>query len=142
MPRKLPRETPPTTAFGPVLDAPLPPDLVHLVRMIARQAAREAFEVYKSALSDHGVVPTCGRREKARHGPRAKAESISSSSASDEEFLSVRQAAKRLNVSEKKIRRMIQAGELRAHRFGKLFRIRQLDLIPPYAVDPPVADDE
>ena len=148
MSRKRARGNPTTTrspAFVSVDDglAPLleiPPfssDLIRLVRMIARQAAQEAFEVVKCALDERGIGSAHGCQEEAQGRSSGKAGRRHSSPVSDEKCLSVRQAAARLNVSEKKIRRMIEAGELRAHRLGKLFRIREPDLLPPLSVHRP-----
>lgn len=42
--------------------------------------------------------------------------------------LSVRDVADRIRMSEKSVRRFIEAGELRAHRFGAAIRISEDDL--------------
>jgi excisionase family DNA binding protein len=109
--------------------------------MIARQAAQEAFEVFKSSLQAQGVGPAC--ECSVEHESHGKAERGCSSPVLDERFLSVREAATRLNVSEKTVRRKIQVGDLPARRFGKLLRIRERDLILRLSVGRlEVADDK
>ena len=45
-----------------------------------------------------------------------------------ERAISVQRLAEQLNVSVRTARRMIQAGELRAHRIGRLWRVFEVDL--------------
>jgi excisionase family DNA binding protein len=151
MPRKRTREAPPTARspasvhfarhdFDALTESsPQAHSLTQLVRMIARQAAQEAFEVFKSALEARGVRPA--RECSVEHESHRKAERGCSSPVSDERFLSVREAATRLDVSEKTVRRKIQAGDLPARRFGKLLRIRERDLLLRLSVDRPEAAD-
>jgi excisionase family DNA binding protein len=139
MPRKRTYDAPPTTrcpasvhfasdGFDALTESsPQAHSLTQLVRMIARQAAQEAFEVFKSSLQAQGVGPAC--ECSVEHESHGKAERGCSSPVLDERFLSVREAATRLNVSEKTVRRKIQVGDLPARRFGKLLRIRERDLI-------------
>jgi len=46
----------------------------------------------------------------------------------NEQALSVSQLAKRLYVCERTARRIIESGELRAHRIGRQWRVFELDL--------------
>ena len=48
---------------------------------------------------------------------------------SPERFWTTRQIAERWLVSARTVRRLIEAGELRAHRMGKQIRIRLADLL-------------
>ena len=43
-------------------------------------------------------------------------------------FISVKQYAKRMQVSEKMVRRMLERGELRSKRVGRLIRIPESEL--------------
>jgi hypothetical protein len=120
MPRKRTYDAPPTTrcpasvhfasdGFDALTESsPQARSLTQLVRMIAQQAAQEAFEVFKSSLQAQGVGPAC--ECSVEHESHGKAERGCSSPVLDERFLSVREAATRLNVSEKTVRRKIQVG--------------------------------
>jgi excisionase family DNA binding protein len=44
-------------------------------------------------------------------------------------FLDTKDVARQLGVSEKSVRRWIERGELKVHRFGRSIRIAQDDLI-------------
>ena len=46
----------------------------------------------------------------------------------DYQALSVSRLAKRLHVSERTVRRIIDSGELKAHRVGRQWRVFDLDL--------------
>lgn len=141
MPKKRSGESPPTTCFLAALNAgsdgldTLSENSAHanaltaLVSVIARQAVKEALEVYRGVLEAQVVAQTSEGSEKSQHEARAKADRGRSSSSPDDRFLSVRDAAARLNVSEKTIRRKIEAGDLPARRFGRLLRICEGDLV-------------
>jgi excisionase family DNA binding protein len=96
--------------------------LTRLVRLIARQAAREALKAFADGLetsaSHPGAAsdPPSPRGNKRREGDPA------------ERCLSVAEVADRLGVSEKWVRRKIAGGELRAHRVGRLLRIGERGL--------------
>jgi excisionase family DNA binding protein len=45
----------------------------------------------------------------------------------DEPALSLQALAKRLNVSEKTVRRIVETGKLRAHRIGRQIRVFEAD---------------
>ncbi len=47
----------------------------------------------------------------------------------DQPFLTVKGVAQRLQLSEKTVRRRIDEGMLRVHRFGRAIRIAEEDLI-------------
>lgn len=46
----------------------------------------------------------------------------------DQSFLTIKQVAERLHLSEKTIRRLITRGDLMAHQFGTQYRISEADL--------------
>ncbi len=46
----------------------------------------------------------------------------------DQPFLTVKGVAQRLQLSEKSVRRLIDEGMLRVHRFGRAIRIAEEDL--------------
>jgi excisionase family DNA binding protein len=98
-------------------------DLTRLVRIIARQAAQEAFAVFRNALEASG--DQCGRPLDLP----TRLEAAESRSEPGERYLSVAEVAKRLDVSEKTVRRKITSGELPAHRVGKLIRIGERSLL-------------
>ena len=144
MPKKRSCVMPPTTCFLAALNAgsdgldalsknsALANHLLSLLKVFARKAAQEEFEVFiKGTLETDGVEQTSEGSEKAQPKERAKAERGRLSSAPDDRLLSVREAAARLKVSEKTIRRKIESGDLSARRFGKLLRICERDLFPP-----------
>lgn len=99
-------------------------DLTLLVKMIAREAAREALSAFTEALT----VPTCPGV--APRGPMIQKEARTAEESdagkpigSDERYFSVAQVAVRLAVSQKWVRRRIASGELPALRAGKLVRV-------------------
>jgi excisionase family DNA binding protein len=100
-------------------------DLTRLVRLIARQAAQEAFTLFKDALEAslapaRAPVDVPHRNEKAQEGSDASARSSADPA---EQLLSVAEVARRLGISTKTVRRMIERRELPVHRIGKLLRI-------------------
>jgi excisionase family DNA binding protein len=106
-------------------DAPGKDELSRLVKAIARQAAREAFRAFMEALesgASHGATPSDASTdpEQAPQGTVARADPAFEP---EERFLSVAEVAKRLGVSEKWVRRKIAAGDLPAHRVGRLLRV-------------------
>ena len=105
-------------------------DLTRLVRVIAREAAREAFKAFTEALN--GPVGPSGPLSDPSIPRRSPAEGTTSDASqtngSSERFLSVAQVADRLGLSEKSVRRKIARGELAAHRVGKLLRVRECGL--------------
>jgi excisionase family DNA binding protein len=105
-------------------------DLKRLVRLIARQAAQEAFAQFKAdleALVAQANAPSGPAGRTSGAADELPGTSLQSSSP-DERYISVREAAKRLDVSEKTVRRKIAAGELPAHRVGRLIRIAERGL--------------
>jgi excisionase family DNA binding protein len=100
-------------------------DLTRLVRVIARQAAQEAFNLFRDALET-----PLARARPASDPQQAAAREVTADKApeSGERFLSIAEVAKRLGVSVKTVRRKIGSGELPAHRVGKLLRIGERSL--------------
>lgn len=101
---------------------------VRLVRMIARQAAQEAFEVFKDTLEASRAPAKPLSDPQRRLEAADETASTLCSARPDERFLGVAGVAKRLDVSQKTVRRKIAAGELPALRVGKLLRISERDL--------------
>jgi excisionase family DNA binding protein len=105
-------------------------DLKRLVRLIARQAAQEAFDLFRDALE------TCQTQAGPPADPLAQHEASAENTAdqalqlakSGERFLSVAEVAVRLDVSEKTVRRKIHSGDLPAHHVGKLLRVSEREL--------------
>jgi excisionase family DNA binding protein len=98
-------------------------DLTRLIRMIARQAAREAFEVFREAFDAPAVEdPAPSNLEHAQKGHAGKEFAPPEPG---EQFLSVAEVAKRLGVAEKTVRRRIAIGDLPAHRVGKFIRVSE-----------------
>ena len=108
----------------PAAEASGEDDLTRLIRTIARQAAREAFSVFRDALDARAVkdLPLLDR-SKLEHGHEGHAECAPAEPG--ERFLSVAEVAKRLGVSEKTVRRKIASDDLPAHRVGKLLRVSE-----------------
>jgi excisionase family DNA binding protein len=111
-------------------DGPAKDELSRLVKAIARQAAREAFRAFTEALdsrASHAATPSDASMhlEQAPQATAAKADPLFEP---EERFLSVAQVAKRLGVSEKWVRRKIAAGDLPAHRVGRLLRVGERTL--------------
>jgi excisionase family DNA binding protein len=105
-------------------------DLTRLVRIIARQAAQEAFAVFKDALDARAVSdPPLPGPSNLEHSPGGHAGNECAPHESVERFLSVAEVAKRLDVSEKTVRRKIAVGDWPAHRVGKLVRVSERVLI-------------
>jgi excisionase family DNA binding protein len=101
-------------------------DFTRLVRVIARQAAKEGFNVFRDGLETRSIQvgPPCNPPEL-----KIRAENTATktrrSPEPGERFLSVAEVAMRLGVSGKTVRRMIQRGDLRAHRIGRLVRVSE-----------------
>jgi excisionase family DNA binding protein len=99
-------------------------DLTRLVRLIARQAAQEAFAVFKDALETSIAQAKAASDAHAQEAAaEVRADKALQSPESGERFLSVAEVAVRLDVSEKTVRRMIDREELAAIRVGSQLRI-------------------
>jgi excisionase family DNA binding protein len=109
---------------GPAAQASGEDSLTRLIRIIARQAAREAFSVFREALDAEAVRPLPmlhpTNREHPQEVPVGKEWAPPEPG---ERFLSVAEAATRLGVSEKTVRRKIASEDWPAHRVGKLLRV-------------------
>ena len=105
-------------------------DLRRLVQLIARQAAQEAFAQFKGDFEALAVQARTASDPPSPTGGAAgePARKPFQSPAPGERFLSVAEVAKRLDVSEKTVRRKIACGELPAHRVGKLIRVSESGL--------------
>jgi excisionase family DNA binding protein len=104
-------------------------DLTRLIRTIARQAAREAFNLVRDAF-ETPLAPAgspCGPPELEKR-PDNTATKTNASPEPGERFLSVAEVAVRLDVSPKTVRRMIDRGDLPAHRIGRLVRVGERSL--------------
>jgi excisionase family DNA binding protein len=113
----------------PTADARGEDDLTRLVRLIARQAAKEAFKVFTDAFETRSIqvgLPSNPPELKIR--PEKTATKTDPSLEPGERFLSVAEVAVRLGVSGKTVRRMIERGDLRAHRVGRLVRVAERSL--------------
>jgi excisionase family DNA binding protein len=99
-------------------------DFTRLVRVIARQAAQQAFGAFRDALETR--LPS--------NPPDLENRSENTVTKTDpppepgERFLSVAAVAATLGVSGKTVRRMIKTGDLRAHRVGRLVRVAERSL--------------
>jgi excisionase family DNA binding protein len=119
-------------SFGekvPTANASGEDDFTRLVRVIARQAAKEAFKVFRDALETRSVqlgLPSNPAELETR--PENTAEKTGPSTEPGERFLSVAEVAATLGVSGKTVRRMIKRGDLRAHRVGRLVRVAERSL--------------
>lgn len=101
-------------------------DLTRLIRIIARQAAREAFSVFRDALDARGFSdPSLLDPSKLEHGQKGLAGIERGPPDPGDRFLSVAEVAERLGVAEKTVRRKIAANDLAAHRVGKLIRVSE-----------------
>jgi excisionase family DNA binding protein len=105
-------------------------DLTRLVRLIARQAAQEAFNLFRDALetSVARARPASDAHAQQEAAAEVTADKALQSPESGERFLSVAEVAVRLDVSEKTVRRKIASGDLPARRVGTLLRIGERDL--------------
>jgi excisionase family DNA binding protein len=113
----------------PTTDASGEDDFTRLVRAIARQAAKEAFSLFRDALearSLQGGLPC--NPTKLEIWPENTATQTDPSPQQAGRFLSIAEVAVRLDVSEKTVRRMIERGDLRAHRVGRLIRVAERSL--------------
>ena len=75
---------------------------------------------------DAGASPSCLAR--ARRGAAMPRSNSPGPERDHSQLLDVPAVARRLNVSEKTVRRLIARGELRAHRIGRLLRISEEEL--------------
>jgi excisionase family DNA binding protein len=114
----------PAGAAAPPGKTPADDDLTRLVRLIARQAAQEAFKIFrdefKASFAQAG--PPVDLQDKMDAAPDGFAKAVPSRGGA-ERFLSVIEVAVKLGVSSKTVRRMINRGELPVHRVGKLLRV-------------------
>ena len=104
----------------PAKDASAEDELTRLVRMIARQAAQEAFSVFRAVEG-----PPLLDRSTREQAQIAHAGNEPGAPDLGERFLSIADVAKRLGVSEKTVRRKISSGNWPAHRIGRLVRISE-----------------
>jgi excisionase family DNA binding protein len=120
--RPIGRKDPPVNADGA-------DDLTRLIRTIARQAAQEAFNLVRVALETPSAPAgsPCGPPELEKRRDKTAAKT-NASPEPGERFLSVAEVAVRLNLSSKTVRRMIDRGELPAHRIGRLVRVGERSL--------------
>jgi excisionase family DNA binding protein len=99
----------------PAAEASDEDDLIRLIRIIARQAAQEAFSVFRDAFDVDAIKPPPlldpPNLEPAREGHAGKE---CAPPEPGERFLSVAEVAKRLGVAEKTVRRKIASGDLPA----------------------------
>jgi excisionase family DNA binding protein len=129
--RPIGAKDPPVTADGER-------HLARLIRTIARQAAREAFSVFRDALDARPVKdPPQLDRSKLEHGQEGHPGKQCAAPEPEERFLSVAEVAKRLGVSEKTVRRKIASGDWPAHRLGRLLRVSERILTANLTRAPP-----
>jgi excisionase family DNA binding protein len=111
---------------GPAAEASGEDDLIRLIRMIARQAAQEAFSLFRDALDARAVkdLPLLDPQnlDDARDGHAGKERA---SPEPGDRFLSVAEVAERFGVAEKTVRRRIASGDWPAHRVGRLLRVSE-----------------
>ena len=101
-------------------------NLIRLIREIARQAAREAFDVFREAGPlTLAVSPSSAAESENRPDNVSKANPATEP---DDRFLTVADVAAKLAVSQRTVRRMIDRGDLRGQRVGRLVRICSGDL--------------
>jgi excisionase family DNA binding protein len=119
----------PIGAKVPTANASGEDDFTRLVRVIARQAAQEAFDAFRDALETRSIQvgPPCNLPELA-NDPQKTATKTDPSLELGERFLSIAEVAVRLGLSRKTVRRMIERGDLRAHRVGRLIRVAERSL--------------
>jgi excisionase family DNA binding protein len=98
--------------------------------LIARQAAQEAFNLFRDALetSIARAGPPSDLPARQEGAAELAANKALQSPGSGDRFFSVAEVAVKLHVSEKTVRRKIQSGDLPARRVGKLLRIGERDL--------------
>jgi excisionase family DNA binding protein len=118
----------PIGAKDPPVNADGEDNLIRLIRTIARQAAKEALNVFKDAAKTPSSLtglpndpPEVGNRSD-NTATNANAPELG------ERLLSVAEVAVRLDVSSKTVRRMIDRGDLRLHRIGRLVRVGERSL--------------
>jgi excisionase family DNA binding protein len=102
-------------------------DLTRLIRIVARQAAQEAFNLFREERPLAPAGSPCGPPE-LENQPDNTAAKANASPGPGEQFLSVAEVALRLDVSQKTVRRKISSGELRAQRVGRLVRVGERSL--------------
>lgn len=104
-------------------------DLTQFVRTIARQAAREAFKALLEAQGSSGPGRAWSDPPiQPEVGTAGTTSDAGQPAGSDGQFHSVAAVAKKLDVSEKTVRRKIEKGELSAVRVGKLLRVSEQGL--------------
>jgi excisionase family DNA binding protein len=116
----------PIGAKDPPVDADGEDNLIRLIRTIARQAAWEAFSVFRDAFDARAAkdLPLLDR-SKLQHAQEGHAGKECAPPEPGERFLSVAEVAKQLGVAEKTVRRKIASGDLSANRVGKLLRVSE-----------------
>jgi excisionase family DNA binding protein len=113
----------------PTTDAGREDDFTRLVRVIARQAAKEAFNAFREALETRSIqVRLPSNPPELKIQPEKTATKTDPPPEQGERFLSVAEVAVRLGVSAKTVRRLINRGGLRAHRVGRLVRVTERSL--------------
>jgi excisionase family DNA binding protein len=119
-------------SFGekvPTANASGEDDFTRLVRVIAQQAAKEAFKVFRDALETRSVqVGLPSNPPELENRPENTATNTDPSPEPGERFLSVAEVAATLGVSGKTVRRMIKRGDLHAYRVGRLVRVAEHSL--------------
>lgn len=112
------------------IDVPAKDELSRLAKAIARQAAREAFTALMEALeagASDAATPS-GASTHSEQAPQGTTGKSDPPFEPEQGFLSVAEVARRLDVSEKWVRRKIAAGDLPAHRVGRLLRVGERTL--------------
>jgi excisionase family DNA binding protein len=109
---------------GPAAEAS--DELTRLIRIIARQAAQEAFSAFRDVL-DAGAIKAPSLPDPSKPGNAQEGCAGNERAPPDpgERLLSVAEVALRLDVSEKTVRRMVASGDLPAQRVGKLIRVSE-----------------
>jgi excisionase family DNA binding protein len=121
---------PPIGASAPTGDAAGEDGLTRLVKAIARQAAREAFNEFIASLerpmgpAQAASDPSISQRKEIELTGRQ----ADPPPEPEERFLSIAAVAEKLDVSQKWVRRKIESGELPAHQVGKLLRVGERGL--------------
>jgi excisionase family DNA binding protein len=101
-------------------------DVTRLIRIIARQAAQEAFTLFRDALEGRAVedlpLLDSSKLQRAQEGQAGKDRG---SPEPGDRFLSVAEIANKFGISEKTVRRKIASGDWPADRVGKLIRVSE-----------------
>jgi excisionase family DNA binding protein len=104
--------------------------------LIARQEALRVFRgVVETRAADPGAALLSDLSIRPENRPEAVASEAGPSHESGERFLSVAEVAKRLDVSEKTVRREITRGHFPVHRVGKVIRVSER-VLPAYVTGP------